>query len=193
MQRQRAILHAGFAGEEHKMSRIYINLKNKPVLYENKREKLIGGVCNEILPLSVIKGKKTLKGVYFTDGYRKISSLDILNASQALSVVEGTIVMSEKLKNNLFFPEEYILSPDTVYTDDKLEKYKLAYIPSVQQCRFEKSMSCFIGSMKKYTTPNGILYLDSLVKLADCGNLRYERMVGFIERLKQEIWACGIK
>lgn len=175
------------------MSSIYVNLKNKPTLYENKREKLIRGVCTEILPISLIKSKKNLKGVYCTDGYRKVSSMGILSAAQVLSVVEGTVVMSEKLKNNLFFPEEYILSPDTVYTDERLEKYRLVYIPAEEKCRFDKSMSCFIGSMKKFTTQNGMLYLDSLMRLAACGNLKTERVVGFIERLKQEIRVCGIK
>lgn len=175
------------------MSRIYINLKNKPAIYENKREKLIRSVCTDILPLSVISGKKILKGVYCTDGYMKVSSLGTLSAAQALSVVEGTIVMSEKLKNNLFFPEEYVLSPDTVYTDEKLEKYRLAYIPVAQQCRFDKSMHCFIGSMKKLTTQNGALYLDSLMNLVACGNLKSEGLIGFIEKLKQEIRVCGIK
>ena len=96
------------------MSRVYINLKNKPLLYESKAERLTAGICNEILPLSIIKSKKITKGIYHTDGYKKVSDVGILSAVQVLSVIEGVIAMSEKLKNNLFFPEEYILSPDTV-------------------------------------------------------------------------------
>ena len=105
------------------MSRVYINLKNKPLLYESKVERLTAGICNEILPLSIIKNRKITKGIYHTDGYKKVSDVGTLSAVQVLSVIEGVIAMSEKLKNNFFFPEEYILSPDTVYIDAKFENY----------------------------------------------------------------------
>ena len=175
------------------MSRVYINLKNKPLLYESKVERLTAGICNEILPLSIIKNRKITKGIYHTDGYKKVSDVGILSAMQVLSVIEGVIAMSEKLKNNFFFPEEYILSPDTVYIDAKFENYKLAYIPAKERCRAEKSLSGFIGCMRKFTTPDGMLYLDTLRNLVESGSLKSERMIGFIERLKGEIRVCGIK
>ena len=175
------------------MSRVYIDMRNKKQLYANKAEKIKCGICSEILPLSVIKSKRITKGVYHTEGYRKLSAFGEMNAAETLTVIEGVLVMMEKLKDNLFFPEEYILSPDTVYADEKKQKYRITYIPAGQEQKAEQVLSCFIGEMKRYTTPDGKLYLDALKNMAECGDLKTERMVGFIENLKREIRVCGIK
>ncbi len=175
------------------MSRAYIDMKNKKQLYANKAEKLKYGICGEILPLSVIKSKRMLKGIYHTEGYRKLSAFGEMNAAETLTVIEGVLVMTEKLKDHLFFPEEYILSPDTVYADEKKQEYRITYIPAGQEQKAERVISCFIGEMKRYTTPDGKLYLDALKNITACGDLKTERMLGFIENLKREIRVCGIK
>ena len=175
------------------MSRAYIDMRNKKEIYANKAEKLKYGICDEILPLSVIKSKRMLKGVYHTEGYRKLSAFGEMSAAEVLTVIEGVLVMMEKLKDNLFFPEEYILSPDTVYTDEKRQQYRITYIPAGQEQKAERAVSCFIGEMKRYTTPEGKLYLDALKNISECGNLKTERMLGSIENLKREIRVCGIK
>ena len=175
------------------MSRVYIDMRNKKEIYANKAEKLKYGICDEILPLSVIKSKRMLKGVYHTEGYRKLSAFGEMSAAEVLTVIEGVLVMMEKLKDNLFFPEEYILSPDTVYTDEKRQQYRITYIPAGQEQKAERAVSCFIGEMKRYTTPEGKLYLDALKNISECGNLKTERMLGSIENLKREIRVCGIK
>lgn len=175
------------------MSRAYIDLRNKKQLYANKAEKLKYGVCGEILPLSIIKSKRMQKGVYHTEGYRKLSSFGEMTAAEALSVVEGVLVMIEKLKDNLFFPEEYILSPDTVYADEKKQKYMITYIPAGTKQKAKTAVSCFIGEMKRYTTPDGKMYLEALKNITEGGDLKTGRMIGFIENLKREIRVCGIK
>ena len=175
------------------MSKAYIDMKNKKQIYANKAEKLKGGICNEILPLSVIKSKRVQKGVYHTEGYRKLSSFGEMNASETLTVIEGVLVMIEKLKDNLFFQEEYILSPDTVYTDEQKQKYRITYIPAGREQKAERAISCFIGEMKRYTTSDGKMYLDTLRNMTECGNLKTAPLIGFIENLKREIRVCGIK
>lgn len=184
---------AAFAGEEkRRMSRIYIDLKKNSQLYENKAKKLQSGICEEILPLSVVRGKKSLRGIYHSEGYRRLSDLGILEAGQILSVVEGVIAVQEKLRTNLFFPGEYILSPHAIFTDEKLEKYRIAYIPSAKE-RPENSLSCFVASMRRYATPDSAPYLEMLRKLAESGELGSQRLIGCIEKMKQEIRICGIK
>lgn len=174
------------------MSRVYIDLKNSPRLYENKVQKLEMGICEEILPLSVVKDKKRQRGVYHTDGYQKLSSLGMLSARQVLSAAGGVIAMQDKLQKNLFFPGEYILSADAIFTDERLEKFKIAYIP-VEKERPEKSLACFVGSMKRYTSIGGAGYLDTLRILIETGTMRSEELIGAIEKMKQEIRICGIK
>ena len=58
---------------------------------------------------------------------------------------------------------------------------------------FSKSLACFFHQLKSVTTENGRVYLDTLGALLSCEKLRTERVIGFIEKLKQEIYLCGIR
>ena len=115
-----------------------------------------------------------------------------LSASQVLSVVESVLELREKLRDNLFFPDEYILSADTIFVDENLEKYRLAYIPIAETGRAEKSVACFIASLKRQTSDAGAEYLDRLNNFIMSTGASAEIAIAFTERLKQEARTFGI-
>ena len=174
------------------MSVISIDLRKKLPMYDNKAEKLKSGACEEILPLSTIKYKRIVRGIYHLEGYRRLSSVSNLSVSQVLSVVESVLELREKLRDNLFFPDEYILSTDTIFVDEKLEKYRLAYIPLAETGRAEKSIACFIASLKRQTGDAGAEYLDRLSDFIMTGGANSAQAIAFAEKLKQEARTFGI-
>ncbi len=179
------------------MSVISIDLRKKLPMYDNKAEKLKGGVCEEILPLSTIKYRRIVRGIYHTEGYRKLSEFSNLSVSEALSAVESVLELREKLRDNLFFPDEYILSADTIFVDEKLERFRLAYIPvaeigNPEAGRAEKSFACFIASLKRQTSEAGAEYLDRLSDFLMGAGANAEIAISFAERLKQEARTFGI-
>ena len=175
------------------MNKVSIRLKNGTVDYAQKTETLLAGSCDAFFPMSIIRDKKNTRGIFDTSGFHKLADLEGLSASQVLSLAEDVLLLIEKCEDYLFFPEEYILSAETVYINEESKKLKLIYIPNERKASFFKSLAYFFHQMKSVTTENGRVYLDTLSALLSSGNLRTERVIGFIEKLKQEIYLCGIR
>ena len=175
------------------MNKVSIRLKNGTVDYTQKTEVLLAGSCDAFFPMSIIRDKKTTRGIFDTSGFRKLSDLEGLSASQVLSLAEDVLLLIEKCEDYLFFPEEYILSAETVYINEESKQLKITYIPNERNLNFSKSLACFFHQLKSATTENGRVYLDTLGALLSCEKLCTERVIGFIEKLKQEIYLCGIR
>ena len=110
-----------------------------------------------------------------------------VSAWEILDITEKTLECVELCKDFLLFPDEYVLSADTIYISEDTGQAGLIYIPAEKNCSAEKVVSLFIYSLKKITTENGSTYLDTIGKLIECGNLKYHRVIAFIEELKREV------
>lgn len=174
------------------MNRVTVSL-NREYVESFKMDVLAAGACGSIFPLSIIKEKKFTKCIYNTEGYIKVSALANIPAKEILTIAEKVLNLVENCQNYLLFPEEYILSSETIYIRDDYKDIKITYIPIDKKERQRNVLSYFIRSLRNSTTENGRTYLETLANLLDCEELKTERIIGFIEKLKQEINICGIK
>lgn len=177
---------------------------------ELKKALLLSGGCPAIFPLSTVGSSQGIRGIYDTRGYKSLSAMRNLDASEILYKLEKILRLVEECEDYLFLADEYILSVDTVYFSEETDRARLLYIPckrvgeasseSSQQLlhteapgrRTNIAMANIVNQMKALTGENGRTYLDTLLRLFLCENLCTERILAFVEKLRYEIYTCGI-
>lgn len=187
MQSVKDILRALYAEENMMNNLVTVNFNQGVLDFPERKEILLMGRCRAIMPLNMVGEGSAAFGIYNTSGYRRISSGDIFTAWEVIQIAEKTLECIEICRDYLIFPDEYVLSADTVYVSPDLKEIKLVYIPDDRTCGENTVVSAFVYSLKKYTTDNGRTYLDTLGKLLESQNLKYSRVIGFAEELKREI------
>lgn len=169
-------------------------LLNTAALDEYKTDLLLSGSCAGVFRASAIRKSTGCYLLYDTAGYKSLAGLRALNASAALSLTEKVLRLAEKCEDHLLMLGEYVLSPDTLFINENAKDMKLLYVPCVST---EKSdsyvLSRFVRQTKCATSENGGVYLDTLMRFLLRDNPDTERIIAFIEKLKQEIYECGIR
>ena len=123
-------------------NRVFITIADRALLYEGRMEPLLCGKCEAFLPASMISGKEGVRLCFQTDGYKRLASLKRLTALQILDVV-GKVMQNMKLcREYLYYPEDYVLSPDTVYCSNE-GKVRFLYLPSDRKISETKVMQNF--------------------------------------------------
>lgn len=172
--------------------RVIVKFKEEDLMYRGEMDVLTEGVCEGILPISIVKKDKEVTGFYITTGYRRLACMHDVSAYQALTVMEKTIEAMEECRRYLIFPEEFIISPDTAYIDGNFEKVKFTYVPDKSSAGARKKLIRFTQDLKMHTTVNGKLYLEMLCQLLSAENLNVLMINNFINRLKREVIMCRI-
>ncbi len=172
---------------------VNVDLSKAAINFPQKIEALIAGQCPQIIPLNAVISDDFTRGIYNTSGYVRLSSLKNMSAFNILNIAERTLECIETCKDYLFFPDEYVLSIDTVYIKEDFKEAKLLYIPEKRTSGENGAVSYFIFSLKSLTTENGRTYLDTLGNMMECKNLRISRVIAFVEELKREIVLFGIE
>ncbi|MBQ9961476.1 MAG: hypothetical protein IJP00_06165 [Firmicutes bacterium] len=160
--------------------------------FEEKLETLLGGVCKGIFPISIIKDDEGLKGFYYTAGYMPLTVLENISALQVLTILEKTMEAIEECKQYLIFPDEYILSTETVYTSKNLDEVKITYIPGEKTEHSSIKMVNFVKELKRLTTESGVLYLNMLEEMLTLETLSFRGVKNLIIQLKREVTICDV-
>ena len=172
---------------------VNVNWDSNVLEFPGRREILLTGKCKGILPVNMISGGSLQRGIYNIAGYRKISSLDKLDSWQVLHIVEKVLECIEICRDYLIFPDEYVVSAETLYVCEDMSDVKLLYIPSEKNCSEDMHILMFIYSLRRRTTENGKTYLDTLGKMLECSNIRLPKVMAFIRELKHEVNLYEIK
>lgn len=169
-----------------------VRLEREKLPFEGKLDFLTCGGCGGIFPVSITEDEEGIKGFYKTSGFKRLSDLEEVGAAEVLTLLEKTIDAVEECGQYLIFPEEFVISSDTAYVDEKFRRIKFVYVP----CHGEKScgdkLIDFMEELKKITTDNGRLYLDMAKDLLSSGYVGSMRIRTAVLRLKHEIKICGI-
>lgn len=160
--------------------------------FEEKLETLLNGGCKGIFPISIIKDDEGLKGFYYTTGYSPLAVLEDVTALQVLTLLEKTMEAIEECRQYLIFPDEFVISTETVYASKDLQNVKFTYIPEESDESIGKKLKAFIGELKRITTENGILYLNMMEEIITMESLSLRGIKKLITQLKREINICDI-
>ncbi len=172
---------------------VSIDLKKEENLYSQRLDMLISGACKAVLPMNVIKGESYMKGIYDISGCCRLADLRQISADSVLTIVERVLELLDQCREYLVFEDEIVLTPETLYVSEDYNTVRLTYIPEKREHSEKNKMEYLLSCLKKQTTANGRMYLETVSRLLECGNLKTERVIGFLEELKQEIQLCEIQ
>lgn len=181
-------------GEKRKMKNtVSVDLKKEEDFYSLRLDMLTSGACKAILPMNVIKEKNFMRGIYDTSGYCRLADLHQIDAASVLTIVERVLELLDQCREYLIFSDEIVLAPETLYVSEDFHTVRLTYIPEKQNHSEKTKLGYLLSRLERQTTENGKMYLETVSRLLSCGNLRTERVISFLEELKQEIRLCEIQ
>ncbi len=114
---------------------------------------------------------------------RELSNVSGLIALRILELLVNTV---EQLKDYLFYPDEYIISTDTIFINRDYTSLKFMYIPyklRLSERRYYKNMVFYL---EKVTTEIGREYLEKALVYMD-SNPKYVHLIAYIRNLKSEL------
>lgn len=168
-----------------------VRLDKEKLSFEGKLSFLTCGGCKGIFPVSIVGDGKEVNGFYDTSGYRRLSSLEEISASQAVTILEKTIDAVEECGQYLIFPEEFVINTDTAYVDSGFSAVKFTYVPSDCGDEWSVKLLSFIEEFKTITTDNGRAYLDMAGELFSNENPGRAKTKAMLLKLRHEIRFCG--
>lgn len=161
--------------------------------YDGKAEVLAACACPGILPARVTADGEMVQIYYDVRGWSRLEDRRNLSATDALLVVSQTLKKMESLRGWLFFPEEYVLSGRTVWISTDGREAKIMYIPDGKPVSEQRRLEGFLQELKRMTTENGVMYLETLIRMVETEHLNTGRVLVFIDHLMTEAHVCGIR
>ncbi len=172
--------------------KVMIKFKQENIVYEEKMELLTEGICKGIFPISLIRTREGITGVYSTSGYIRISDCTQLGAGKILTIIEKTVMAMEECSRYMIFPEEFLIDTNTVYVKKDYDDIKFTYVPDKNNVGAAKKLFRFADELKRLATDNGRLYLDMLKDMMSAENIDPMRVRGFVSVLRKEALHCHI-
>ena len=174
-------------------NRILVKIPDGKLLYEGRMDPLLCGKCKAFLPVSMVREKGGSWLCFQTDSYKKLSSLEKLTAFELLDVI-GKVMQNIKFcREYLYYPKDYILSPETVFCSDDKGKVRFLYLPSDRKISDVNAMKNFCYQLRPLTSENGRMYLETLDHLFSVESLNEIRVQGFLNELMTEAYICGVE
>lgn len=168
-----------------------VSLDKEKLRFEEKIDFLLSGGCKSIFPISIAEDAQEVRGFYKTAGYRPLSALEYINAFEALNILEKTIDAIEECGEYLIFPEEFIISMETVYMDKSFSRAKITYIPSDDDDGVLPKLSNLIAGLKEIASENGRLYLNMMEEFLSVENLSRQKVKVLLLQLKEKLRFAG--
>ncbi len=143
-------------------------------------------LCDGILPYSCYYDGEGFVGNYNAEGYIKLRNLKMVSGQDALTILESIIRAFNSLREYLFFPEDLIISPDTVFIKENYTKACLIMVGNDSPLRESRYFEIMIGYLKTKTNSLGGDYLEKALTFMD-SNPKYQRLIMYIEGLKTDL------
>ncbi|MCI8610074.1 MAG: hypothetical protein HFE73_10555 [Firmicutes bacterium] len=174
-----------------------IVIKKSQLPYAGKEELLASSVCPAVFPANVVMEEEQLRIFYETEGWQPLARREQLDAVEFLTLMNSVLQNMEKMRGWLLFPEEYVLSEQTVYIPsgffDEINQVRFIYIPDGQKISAAKRMGCFLYGLREKLTENSMMYLEMLTPLLTIENLDTKRLLIFLDNLLTEAYVCKIR
>lgn len=153
---------------------------------------LTSGRCSLFFPAGFIQDAEKIKGIYRTEGYRKLSSLSTISTEDiftiVLSILHG-VHQSEKL---YLFQEMFELCGESVYVDKYFATVKLIFIPAAGQTSLQKKLVDLLFALKKKGNEEGYGYIDDGIRFLQENQFGYRAAIHHLESLRKEVYLCSI-
>lgn len=151
-----------------------------------KIQVLISAECEAFFPADVFFTDNVVHLRYSTGNYKSLKSCETMNTVQALDLVKTVIRLRTEAQDWLWFPEEYVLSADTVWINPQ-GKIRMLCIPDGRRIAGNQRMNGFLYDLKKLSEPAASSWLQILQEIVLSGSEETEQLIGEIDLLTAEV------
>ncbi|MDY3239286.1 MAG: DUF6382 domain-containing protein [Anaerovoracaceae bacterium] len=148
--------------------------------------RLAAGVCPAFFPADVILQGEQMQVFYHTEGYRQLRGMRNVPASALLEIIKGILKQLDTCRDWLWMPEEMVLSVDTIFVNEEYQ-IRILYIPEKKSVSENRRLTGLLHTMKGIADEEGIMYLETCMKLVSVDNLRTCRILAFLDHLAMNV------
>ncbi len=154
--------------------------------YAEKVDRLLVGVCPVFLPVDIVKTEKIIHLRYTITGYENLRKAKKLQSIPLLHMIRKLLKNIQLAKDWMWYPEEYILSLDTVCISNSGE-VRIMYIPDEHKISFITKLHNFFYQLRKAAVPAALPHIEFLDGLLSESEFRYEGFISEIDRRIAEV------
>ena len=173
--------------------------KTKCVFYEMNdmpsfiMEQLTAGILPAFFPVSFICEKDECLGIYQTEDYVPLETLEKLSAKLFLVLFCKLLAVLSDNEKHYLAGENYQITPQTFYVDLTMQEVRLIYVPNPNPCPVKKQLNDLLENGQKKVGETGQGYLKDMENYLKREEVGYHSAIHYGEQLQYELSICNIQ
>ena len=155
-------------------------------------EQLNMGTLKGFLPVSFIQTDRGCVGVYQMEKYVRAKSMPDTTIDILLHVIDRLLHLMEKMERNYVFPEDYLLTEETVYVDFENKEVRLIYMENQDKLSGKTQLCYLLAQWEDIASAEGAGYLRGLRSYLEEHQVGYRSAIHHVETLRHEVDVCGV-
>lgn len=179
---------------------------------------LAGGECTSFIPMSFIEENNSVRVIYNTQGFCKLSIENLNNPYKVLATLEKIAILIKNANNHLILYNRYCIEKNNIYTNESCSEFKLIFLPKKNPSEIEFSQ-VIINLLQQFLVDSidsrgvdsidsrGVDSIDSksvdsidsrsaeyinlIIEKCKKFNLSNHTIINYIGELKRECYLCG--
>lgn len=152
-------------------------------------EKIILSEVNDVfIPMGFVSSGEGETILYNCSGYAALKQCEIVEACEALEILEKTFLQIGRASEYLITPSKITLSMETIFYNRQTRQVRIAYVPVKRtHPTLRENMSGFIAQMGKSINKKDKTYLDQIKNQMEENNYYIQDMINVIGEMRRSI------
>ncbi len=174
-----------------KNNEFVLNFKESDIR-EYERVVLNSGDCRHLFPMLFIGNATGQTAYYNCSGYVPLSTFRVEKTSDALFILEKTLLILAIVQEHLITPSRVMLTMDTVFFNRENGNIKIAYVPVTDEtASVRRNVLSFIFQLRSEITDEHAAYLEEAARLITYSNYQLRDLINRIGSFKQDLYAAS--
>lgn len=149
--------------------------------------------CKLFLPAAFIKTEKEVIASYQTEGYGRLSDLKEIETEDIFNIVLSLLEGVDDAEHHYIFANEYEINTESVFVQKGMHKAKVLFIPEKRDRPLEEKIAALLEELKENAHEEGKEYLEDAINFIGQNTFGSKAMTHHLEKLRKEVYLCGIK
>jgi len=155
-------------------------------------DQLASGILPTFLPVSFVYEESRCLGVYHTEHFRTLASIEQIAIKDLLMIVCQLLTMLNENEKHYVFGETYQIHVSTVYVDALFSKVRMVFQPLARLCTTKEQLTNLLQDCIPKVSEEGRPYLEDMIHYINREAIGYFQAVRHGETLQNEIYLCDI-
>ncbi len=157
-----------------------------------ERVVLSSGSCRHLFPVLFVGDSSGQTAYYQCSGYVPLSTFSVERTSDALFILEKTLLILALVQEHLITPSRVMLTMDTVFFNRESGNIKIAYVPVTDEAAsVRRNVLRFIFQLRADINDEYCGYLEEAAKLITYSNYQLRDLINRIGLFKQDLFAAS--